>query len=216
MPNVKMVQEVLAKNVIREIEEFGEKYGYENFPSQDLEFSLGVKIKNRVDFKGGRTKFMKTFEKEVKMLYEKDIIGFREFGFLSLLGIYFVSYEDNTLRNKDGSLCTQKDIIEKLNITKPTASALIKKMVSRSLIFEQEHDEILNAKMYVLNPLVFYKGRLMNRRKKEKFSEIEKVIYENWKIEDIDKFPIELRNKINEAITAICEISDFEEDKEDS
>lgn len=213
-PTAKEVQQTIADTVT---EVLIQKYGGIEFLNFDV--STYVKNKSNKVFKGGNTKFMKVFDKEIKMLYENDIINVKDLGFLTLIGIYFTGYEDNILRNSNGNPCTQKDIIETLKTAKSTLSPALKKLVDKQIIFEIDHPEVVNGKAYYLNPMIFYRGTLMEDRKRLIFEKFKDNMYAIWKDKEIvDKTILENKQLINDTIEAVLLLSENAEnsDTEDS
>lgn len=205
-PTAKMLQKSLLLRVGDELEEFPDKYGIDKEDLEDIEVTMYVKQKNQELHKGGRTKFMKVYETETKMLFENKVVDFKEFGFLTFLGTLFTSYEDNVLKLKDGTPCTQKDIIEASGMSRSAISPLLKSLIDKSLIFETVNSEVANGKMYLLNSMLFYKGTLMTRKKKEIYKQIEQPILDSWS--NSNKTSRETKQKIDEAIIAIVEVED--------
>lgn len=204
-PTAKMLQEILVTQTGNEMEEFPEKYGLDEDSLENIEVTIYVKDKNQVEHKGSRAKFMKIYEKETKMLFDNKIVDFKEFGFLTFLGTMFTSYEDNVLKNSDGAPCTQKDIIKASGMTRSTISSLLKGLIEKQLLFEEVNSEVVNGKMYYLNPMVFYKGVLISPKRKEVFRRIEDGILKQWSKKD-NKKTKKQKEKINEAIHAIVEV----------
>jgi hypothetical protein len=203
-PTAKMLQQSLLIRVGDELEEFPDKYGIDKEDLEDIEVTMYVKQKNQEAHKGGRTKFMKIYETETKLLFENKVVDFKEFGFLTFLGALFTSYEDNVLKMKDGTPCTQKDIILASGMSRSSVSPLLTRLIQKNLIFETVNSEVANGKMYLLNPMLFYKGTLMTRKKKEIYKQIEQPILESWASNN--NTTKETKQKIDEAIIAIVDV----------
>lgn len=204
----KMLQEMLVKTVQNELEEIPDKYNKEPDELENMEVTIYVKEKERELHKGGRTLFMKVYEKETKLLFKNKVVDFKEFGFLTFLGSLFTSYEDNVLKNKDGTPMTQKDIVEASGMTRATISPLLKKLIEKKLLVEEIHSEITNGKMYYLNPMVFYKGTLMSEKRKAVFKQVEQGILDEWSGKKGSKLTANNLDKINQAVHAIAEVEE--------
>lgn len=203
----KKISEILNYEARLGIEGAPEKYDIPGLASGDYSVHTYVVDNTQVEHKGGRTKFMKIFQKECDILIKNKIIDFKEFGFLIFLGMTFTGYEDNALRNADDSLATQKDIIEASGMTRGTVSPLLAKMIDKNIIFEMLNPDYKNAKSYILNPMIFYRGKNMDRDRKEIYKSIEKNILDSWKTSGYSEEFIEANRKtIREAIQAITEI----------
>lgn len=114
-------------------------------------------------------------------MFDKGLLDWKELGFLTYLSVNFTTYEDNALRNKDGSYCTQKDIIKHSKSTKPTISKLMNDLLKKGVIFEKKHPTIKNGKRYLLSPYLFYRGKMIDRDLKEKLRIINESIKEAYK-----------------------------------
>ncbi|MED1863202.1 MarR family transcriptional regulator [Fictibacillus nanhaiensis] len=177
----RMVHEIVLSKMKEELSEISDKY---DIPVEDIEklaISLYVKDVSKSQWKSSNARFIKLYEKEVELLFDNGIINFSEMGFMVFLSLKFTTYEDNTLRNKDGSLCTQKDIIDLSGMTKPTVSRTLKGLIEKKLIFEKKHDQVKNGKKYMISPYIFYKGRLMDRNLKQKFQGLNQLFVDTWK-----------------------------------
>lgn len=177
----RMVHEIIIAKIKEEMDEMSDKYGV---PVEDVEkiaINLYVKDVSKSQWKSSKARFIKLYEKELEMLFDNGVINFQELGFMVFLALKFTQYEDNTLRNPDGSNCTQKDIISISGMSKPTVSRLIKGLIEKKLIFEKQHDTVLNAKRYMITPYIFYKGKMMDTKLKGKFKELNQIFTDTWK-----------------------------------
>lgn len=202
----RMVHEIIIAKIKDELGELSDKYG---IPVEDVEkvaIKLYVQDISKTQWKSSKAKFMKLYEKELEMLFDNEIINFQELGFMVFLALKFTQYEDNTLRNPDGSNCTQKDIIKISGMTKPTISRLLKGLIDKKLIFEKKHDTIKNGKRYMITPYIFYKGKMMDSKLKSKFKDLQKLFTDTWKNqigeitndENIEELSIDTDNFINQ------------------
>lgn len=177
---VRMVREVIIRSIKNELDEFSDKY---NVPVEEIEklaVSLYVNDTSKSQWKSSKTKFVKLFKKEIEMLYDNGIISLNEMGFMTLLSIKFGEFEDIALRNKDGSYCTQKDIIESVGKSKATVSKTLRNLIDKNIIFEREHDSILNAKCYSISPYLLYQGKNIDNKLKLKLKEMHQFFMDTW------------------------------------
>jgi DNA-binding MarR family transcriptional regulator len=193
----RMVQEIILSKIKEELDEISDKYDIPVEKVEKLAVSLYVKDVSKSQWKSSNAKFMKLYEKELEMLFDNGIINFQEMGFMVFLSLKFTSYEDNTLRNPDGTNSTQKDIIAVSGLTKPTVSRILSCLIEKKLIFEKKHDKIKNGKRYMISPYIFYKGKMMDTKLKGKFKELNQLFIDTW------------NNKINEN-EATSTINDLE------
>lgn len=129
----RMVHEIIIARVRDELGELSDKYG---IPVEDVEkvaVKLYVEDVSKSQWKSSKARFIKLYEKELEMLFDNNVINFQELGFMVFLALKFTQYEDNTLRNPDGSYCTQKDIINISGMSKPTVSRLLKGLIEKKL-----------------------------------------------------------------------------------
>ncbi|PLR72342.1 MarR family transcriptional regulator [Bacillus sp. UMB0728] len=177
----RMVHEIIIARVKDEMNEMSDKYG---IPVEDVEkvaINLYVKDMSKSQWKSSKARFIKLYEKELEMLFDNGVINFQELGFMVFLALKLTQYEDNTLRNPDGSNCTQKDIVAISGMSKPTVSRLLKGLIEKKLIFEKQHDTVNNAKRYMVTPYIFYKGKMMDTKLKGKFKELNQLFTDTWK-----------------------------------
>lgn len=194
----RMVREIILAKITTELEEMSDKYCIPQEKIEQIAVSLYVNDASKSQWKSSKARFIKIYEKEIEMLFDNGVINFNEMGFMVFLSLKFTTYEDNTLRNEDGSYCTQKNIIEISKMTKPTVSRLMKGLIQKKLIFEKKHDTIVNAKRYMISPYIFYKGKMMDNKLKEKLRELNQLFVDTWKnklneneIEQIENFDID-------------------------
>jgi DNA-binding MarR family transcriptional regulator len=205
-PSMKKLQEIIMRKVTNNLDDIIEGHDLD-INKEDVAFSLYFSNNSTVELKGGRTKFVKIFDKEVKMLLKNKIINLKEFGFLTYLGMTFTSFEDNILKNTDGSICTQTDIIESSGLSRSVVSPMMKKLVEKNLIYEVNHADAHRAKAYYLNPLVFYRGNKIDKKIKKIFDDVQEEVYKVWSNKDEAKKVIEdNRIAIAEAIESIINI----------
>lgn len=93
----------------------------------------------------------RVIEEKFKILFDNDIINYSEMGFLVFLIVKFTDNISPTLKNSDGSVCTQKDIMLVSGLTKPTISRFFKALINKNLISEKKHCSIKNAKEYSIS-----------------------------------------------------------------
>lgn len=106
---IKMIHEILSRAVGNELRDMKDGYGVPQEILDRVAITLYAKDESMKSWKGGKTKFVKIFEKESLMLLKSNKINFNELGFLTFLALSFTNYEDNVLRRKsDGQPCTQK------------------------------------------------------------------------------------------------------------
>lgn len=175
-----MIREIIAMKLKSELDELADKYDIPVEKVENMAIRLYVHDTSKVQWKSSNTKFIKLFEKEIKILFEKRVINFQELGFLTFLGVYFTNYEDNSLRNDDGSKCTQTDIVNKSGMGKSNVSKILKKLIEKKLIFERKHKEVINAKEYYISPYILYRGVKMDKKIRDKLNEIKNNIMEIW------------------------------------
>lgn len=207
----RMVHEILSATLKNELDEISDKYNIPIDKVEKMAISLYVKDASKSQWKSTKSKFVKIFDKETKLLLEKGVINWQELGFLTFLALQFTTYEDNCLRNEDGSLCTQKDIISKSISTKPTVSRMMVSLVKKRILFEKPHDNVKNGKKYFISPYLFYRGRLMSNDLKTKLNEAHSVITNLWKNyhnenESIDDLEINEEFDTDEFITMLEEM----------
>lgn len=197
----RMVREIILNKIATEMEEISDKYCIPQEKVEQIAISLYVNDASKSQWKSSKARFIKIYEKEIEMLLDNGAINFQEMGFMVFLSLKFTTYEDNTLRNGDGSYCTQKDIVEVSKMTKPTVSRILKGLIQKKLIFEKKHDTVVNAKRYMISPYIFYKGKMMDNKLKEKLKELNQLFVDTWK------------NKLNENV--IEQIENFDIDTDD-
>lgn len=177
----RMVHEIIVAKIKDELDELSDKYG---IPVEDVE-NVAVKLYvtdvSKSQWKSSKARFIKLYEKELELLFDNGIINFQELGFMVFLALKLTQYEDNTLRNPNGSLCTQKDIVNLSGMSKPTISRMLKALIQKKLIFKKAHDTVINAKKYMITPYIFYKGKMMDSKLKDKFKELNQLFTDTWK-----------------------------------
>ena len=194
-----MIREIIIMKLKSELDEISDKYDIPIEKVENLAIRLYVSDTSKSQWKSTKTKFIKLFEKEIKILFDKKVISFQELGFLTFLGIYFTTFEDNSLRNEDGTKCTQTDIVKLCGMSKGTVSKIMKKLIDKKLIFERKHKEVLNAKEYYISPYILYRGVKMDNKIKNKLNEIKEDILEVWdKYNENNVNVDELKLKLNE------------------
>lgn len=151
---------------------------------QNFRISVHVQDISKQLWKGGKTQFMKIFKKECQLLMKHKVIDLKELGFLTYAGVMFTEFEDNALKNDDGTFASQKDIAEALDMKKPTVNSIMRPLVEKNLIFEKPNPDNLKAKAYFLNPFVFFKGSMIDRIQKEILLEMEESLLKSWKNAD--------------------------------
>lgn len=177
----RMVHEIINSRLKEEMEELSDKYGIPPERIEKIAVSLYVQDMSKSQWKSSKAKFVKIYEKEVEQLFDTDQLDWRELGFLTFLSVKFTTYEDNALRNKDGSYCTQKDIIAVAKSTKPTVSKLMNDLIKKKIIFQRKHPTVLNGKCYFLSPYLFYRGKMIDTALKEKLKEMNEKVKEEMK-----------------------------------
>jgi hypothetical protein len=168
-----LVYEILNTTLRNELVEISDKYG---IPIEDLEglaISLFVKDNSKQIWKGGKTRFVKAFVKEVIVLIEENEIDWDDLGFLLYLSAKFTNYEDNVLRKENNEYITQTELIEEIHHKKKKKSSpsaigrKIRDLTNKKLLFSKPHPEDKKAKVFYLTPHLFYKGKLIDAKMKE-------------------------------------------------
>lgn len=178
---IKMIHEILTKRTASELGGMHEAYGLPKNILDTIHVSFYVKSDNMKKWKGGNTRFVKIFETECKILLRHKRIDFKELGFLTFLAITFTNFEDNTLRNPDGTACLQKDIIAESGMGRTAISTLMNTLTDKKLLFERKSYATPNGKSYFLNPMLFYRGTKMENRQAEILNSIKNDIHAVWK-----------------------------------
>ena len=109
----KDIKNILSHELKTAIDELGDKYDFDNNTIESLSYSLYVSHNSKVQFKTGKTKFTKAYEKSVVKLIDESDLSFEDLGFLMYLSAKLTSHEDNYLRI-DGELASKNEIIEYL------------------------------------------------------------------------------------------------------
>lgn len=203
---IKLIHEIMTKVVGSELRDLHDKYGFPREVVDAISATLYIKSDFTEKWKGGNTKFVKIFETECNLLLKSKKIDFRELGFLTFLAVNFTNYEDNTLRNKDGSACTQKDIILESNMSRTIISSLMRTLVEKKLLFERKNLSIVNGKAYLLNPMLFYRGSNMDKRRTNLYKQIKNEIISVWEQKESEEILRKYDDVINKTVESIVDI----------
>jgi hypothetical protein len=202
----KLVQEILSKYVSGHMNELEDGYGIPYEVIEKLTVGIYVNNNNKVLWKAGKTKFVKTFEKEVSRLVKSAITSFEEMGLLTYLASEYTSHEDNYLK-KDGEYLTKKELINNLhNDTKDHSKSSIsyyKKIIleleKKNLILSEPHPKDKRNKVFYLSPYLFYRGKYIDSYAKGKLLEIVKTVHkEIKKLNDEGKINIPIDNSFED------------------
>lgn len=176
----KDIRNIIFTHINHAVEDVKEGYSLEDM-MRDYRINIYVKDISKQSWKGGRTQFMKIFKKECELLMKHKVIDFKELGFLTYLGVVFTEFEDNAIKNSDGTLANQKDIAWAFDMKKSTLNSFMRPLVEKNLIFEKDNPDSPKSKAYFLNPMVFFKGALIDRVQKEIMTEMEDSLLKQWK-----------------------------------
>lgn len=170
----KMVHEILVQKMLNEIEDMSDTYGIDNEVLRSIDFSLFVTHLERIKWKGGKTRFVKLFEKELNAMIDNGDLTFEEVGLLTYLASKFTEYEDNILRVNDEYASKQMLIDALKEVTKgqsKSSDSYFKRILStlekKQAILSMENPINKRKKIYYLSPLLFYKGQYMDKSVKD-------------------------------------------------
>jgi len=184
----KLVHEILATKLKNEIGELEDGYGIDAELIERLSLKLFVSHSDKVLWKSTKTKFTKAYEKEVNRLIKDNVVSFEDLGLLLYLATNYTEYEDNYLRI-DGEYISKTELIEDLHIqtkenSRSSVSYYKKKILElekKNLILSEPHPKDKRNKVFYLSPQLFYKGRYMDSKVRDKLLEITKALHNNIK-----------------------------------
>jgi hypothetical protein len=139
-----LVYQILQGTLNNELREISSKYCIPIEELHGLAINLFVRDTSKVQWKSGRTRFVKAYVTEVIMLIDENMIEWEDLGFMLYLSSKFTNFEDNTLRKKDdGSYIIQKDLAKviyedrKGKVSERTIKRRIAELVDKQLLFTQ-------------------------------------------------------------------------------
>lgn len=185
----KLVRDILTVKMKNELCDLEDNYGIDEELLEGLSMKLFVDQTKKVLWKSSKTKFTKAYEKEVNKLIQDNIATFEDLGLLLYLSTNYTTYEDNYIRGTEGEFLTKKELIEDLhNKTKLNArssQSYYKKKLSelekKNLILSEPHPTDKRNKVFYLSPQLFYKGKYMDDKVKQKLIQITKTVHESIK-----------------------------------
>lgn len=170
----KMVHEILIQKMLNEMEDLSDSYGIDQEVLKSIDISLFVNHLAKVKWKGGKTRFVKLFEKELNAMIDNGDLTFEEVGLLTYLASKFTGYEDNILRVNEEYASKQMLIDTLKEITKgqsKSSDSYFKRILSnlekKQAILSMENPTNKRKKIYYLSPLLFYKGQYMDKAVKD-------------------------------------------------
>lgn len=199
----KLVREILMTRMINELGELEDGYGIDAELLEGLSMKLFVDHNKKVVWKSTKTRFTKAYDKEVNRLIKDNVATFEDLGLLLYLATNYTGHEDNYLR-KDDMYITKKELIEDLhNETKDNSRSSIsyykKKILElekKNLILSEPHPNDKRNKVFYLSPQLFYKGKYMDSKVKDKLLTMTKSIHDDIKkLHDEGKLNIQLDDK---------------------
>lgn len=184
----KLVREILMTKMTNELSELEDGYGIDADLIEGLSMKLFVDHNKKVLWKSTNTRFTKAYEKEVNRLIKDNVASFEDIGLLLYLSTNYTNYEDNYLR-KDDEYITKKELIEDLHKetqsnSRSSQSYYKKKILElekKNLILSEPHPKDKRNKVFYLSPQLFYKGKYMDSKVKERLLEITKNIHQDIK-----------------------------------
>jgi len=133
----------------------------------NIQMSVTVKDTSKTGWKG-KHKFVKSFDIELKKLITSKKLTYEEYGFFSVLSLY-LDYEDNYIMLNDETYLTQKDMIKLTEFSRRKISQMLNKFISLDLIIEEKQIKDKRLKRYYINPNYFFRGKMIDRDRKEQF-----------------------------------------------
>jgi hypothetical protein len=120
-------------------------------------------------WKSTKTVFTKSYDKEIRKMKQDKKLDFKLLGFLTFLATY-THYEDNTLRNSDGTYMSKEDIIRETELSEATVRRNLDFLIKEEIMWKSENELEKGKNKYYLSPQLFYKGVDINREIKEFFN----------------------------------------------
>lgn len=208
----KLVRDILLTKLGNEVKELKDGYGISEEVLEEISYQLFVKHTKKVLWNGGKTKFVKVFEKEVSRLIKTGITSFEELGILTYLATEFTNHEDNYLKFENEYL-TKKDLINLLHkqaIGNPNSSeSYYKKKIllleKKNLILSEPHPKDRRNKVFYLSPYLFYKGKYIDNKAKAALVKVFKEVHNEIKKLNKDKITnipldVEFETKDNDEL----------------
>lgn len=217
----KLVQEIIMMKIKNDLPNLVDDYSISEETIENLGISLYVNHNQKVLWKAGRTEFVKGYSKEVSKLIKKGKATFNELGFLLYLASEYTEYEDNYLKN-NGEYLTKKELIKQLhndtkdNDNENSSESYYKKLIieleKKNLILSEPHPKDKRNKVFYLTPHLFYKGKYMDSKVREKLlTAVKEAHAEIKKLKNEGKITIPLDDnfELKEDDTLIGEILEY-------
>lgn len=166
--------EMNKKELIQQMQEVGHRIGTNavkdhldsyGISIEGVELGFYVKDTSKVKWKTN-AKFTKLFDSGLNKIMTKNIFTVEMVGLLTILTAY-LSYEDNSLINKDGSYLNHNDIMELTGWSKKKVNQILTVLIENELIHTEKQIEDKRKNKYFINPNLFYKGQKIESSVKE-------------------------------------------------
>lgn len=172
--NSKMIREIILNNITTELEEMSDKYGIDKEILDSIELSLYLTHTDKVIWQGGKTRFVKVFEKGLNEMVDNQDLTFEEVGILTYIASKYTNYEDNIIRVEDEYASKQMLIGVLKEVTKGQSRSsdshfkrLLSSLEKKKAILSIENPTNKRKKIYYLSPILFYKGQYIDKTVKE-------------------------------------------------
>lgn len=131
----------------------------EEYRDEGINITLFVKDTQIQDWKP-REHFTKIYYGELK--YIKEVIGLNQSEKNLLINMSeFLMWETNLLIDEESGVpLTQKELLSKLDVSKPNFIKLIKSLTEKRLILPISHNR---KKYYIINPHIMYNGKKIDK-----------------------------------------------------
>lgn len=199
----KEIKRALTHDLNSSIEELPIKYDFDKEILDTMSYSFFVTHNAQVNFKNGKTKFTKAYEKSVIKLINESDLDWEDLGFLMHLSSRFTNYEDNYLRIDD-ELATKNELIEciiKEGKGKKSANSVrrrFKAVEDMNLLMSEVNPKNKKEKYYYLSPFLFYKGKKMSEKSRNALIKVYRDIYNELKVKvDNGELDIELNKSFD-------------------